>query len=339
MGNIIKLGFILMIFCLVSAISLSYINDITLPLIKSNSQKNEALAKQSLFVGNILDLTKFPEREYIINDPNNEKRRVLLIKKTKVYVLSIDSEFFGIAKNNAKKEMEDIEKVMNTDQLIDIKKSPLKHKKLYEFIIKAFASSISFEKKKVAVDVYGVDIPINDDLSSSFRGSELIFRKLQNNKIAFEKVDNDYFEKIVADKKILFNDSSSLEIDSRENSFKVFSYDKVQIGDYSPGYVFKISPNGYSSCVQTLVAVDNKGNIAGLKIVSQQETPGLGAKCQENWFQNQFKGVGLNNLYLTKNNKLGKIDSITAATITSQAVTSGVRAGLEDFLKIIGRKK
>ena len=337
MGNIIKLGLILMIFCVVSAVSLSYINEITLPLITANSAKNEAIAKQGLFVGDILDLTRFPEGDYSIVDPKNRERKILTVNKTKVYTLSIDSEFFGILPETAGDEVEDIHKVMNTDQLIDLNKSPEKHKKIYEYIIKAFASMITFEKQSIAVDVFGVNILLNNDNTAYFRKSELVFRQLEDGNISLEKIDEDYFEKLVPDKKIIFNDSSSVEIDERDNSFKVFSYDKVKIGEYSPGYVFKVSPAGYSSNIETLVAVDKKGNIAGLKVVSQQETPGLGAKCQENWFQEQFKGVSLENLYLKKNNKLGKIDSITAATISSQAVTSGVREGLDDFLKIIGR--
>jgi RnfABCDGE-type electron transport complex G subunit len=47
------------------------------------------------------------------------------------------------------------------------------------------------------------------------------------------------------------------------------------------GYVVKASGKGYSSTIETTVGVDPTGRITGLKVTSQQETPGLGTKIVE----------------------------------------------------------
>ena len=60
------------------------------------------------------------------------------------------------------------------------------------------------------------------------------------------------------------------------------------------------------------------------KVLSQAETPGLGAKCVEPAFAGQFKELDpvVNKLSVKKDG--GDIDAITASTITSRAYVSGV---------------
>jgi electron transport complex protein RnfG len=47
------------------------------------------------------------------------------------------------------------------------------------------------------------------------------------------------------------------------------------------GYVVKAEGRGYSSTIETVVGVDLKGRITGLRVTQQQETPGLGTKIVE----------------------------------------------------------
>ncbi len=47
------------------------------------------------------------------------------------------------------------------------------------------------------------------------------------------------------------------------------------------GYVVRAAGRGYSSTIETLVGVSPDGSIRGLKVLSQQETPGLGTKIVE----------------------------------------------------------
>jgi electron transport complex protein RnfG len=47
------------------------------------------------------------------------------------------------------------------------------------------------------------------------------------------------------------------------------------------GYTVKASAKGYSSTIEAIVGVSPSGAITGMKIISQQETPGLGTKIEE----------------------------------------------------------
>ena len=47
------------------------------------------------------------------------------------------------------------------------------------------------------------------------------------------------------------------------------------------GYTVKASAKGYSSTIEAIVGVSPCGEIKGMKIISQQETPGLGTKIEE----------------------------------------------------------
>ena len=66
--------------------------------------------------------------------------------------------------------------------------------------------------------------------------------------------------------------------------------------------------------------------ITGVKILNQKETPGLGAKCAEPAFLNQFLGKDLHEKLLVSKDaqKPQEIQAITASTITSKAVVDGI---------------
>ncbi|HOY64881.1 MAG TPA: FMN-binding protein, partial [bacterium] len=79
-----------------------------------------------------------------------------------------------------------------------------------------------------------------------------------------------------------------------------------------------------------MVGMDVDFKVTGIKILNMQETPGLGAKAGDLAFSGQFKGKTGEQLYLSdKDIKKGEIDAITASTITSKAVTDGVRQAVE----------
>ncbi len=99
------------------------------------------------------------------------------------------------------------------------------------------------------------------------------------------------------------------------------------------GYITKIQAKGYSSTIVIMAGFDKAGEIKGVEVLSQQETPGLGAKIVEikssdkkPWFLEQFKGKKTSEL------DLKNIQAITSATITSKAVLDSVKKSVEEFL-------
>ncbi|HPR18562.1 MAG TPA: RnfABCDGE type electron transport complex subunit G [Candidatus Cloacimonadota bacterium] len=98
------------------------------------------------------------------------------------------------------------------------------------------------------------------------------------------------------------------------------------------GYTFLASLYGYSSDVKSMVGVSNDLIVNKIKVISQTETPGLGANCVKPEFQAQFSQKGLTGMKVNKDG--GPIESITGATITSRAVTNSIRNGLIRLEKI-----
>ncbi len=87
------------------------------------------------------------------------------------------------------------------------------------------------------------------------------------------------------------------------------------------GAAVESTTGGFGGDLKVLVGFDPEGNILGYALLEHAETPGLGAKA-DNWFQKGQKGdiIGKNpreELQVSKDG--GKVDAITASTITSRA--------------------
>lgn len=108
-------------------------------------------------------------------------------------------------------------------------------------------------------------------------------------------------------------------------------------GEDRLGLVFTVAPKGYAGPIETMVGVNMDSTLSAIRIASaaegMAETPGLGANVVQDWFRDQFKGLRPEELYLTSvEGQDGKIEAITAATISSNAVTTGVRDGVKKYL-------
>lgn len=99
------------------------------------------------------------------------------------------------------------------------------------------------------------------------------------------------------------------------------------------GYVVETFGKGYSSFINILIGLDKDLKITGINILHHGETPGLGDEIEKPAFKDQFIGKDLNHIELVKGDANGKISAITGATISSRAVTKGIRAGVEMLTK------
>lgn len=103
------------------------------------------------------------------------------------------------------------------------------------------------------------------------------------------------------------------------------------------GYVFKTKATSYGGELDIMTGIDKDGKIAGVKITTINDTPGLGmkAKTDPNFIQ-EFIGKS-GTLTVTKdktNTDSDKIVAITSATITSKAMTKAVNAATAEYEKI-----
>jgi electron transport complex protein RnfG len=126
--------------------------------------------------------------------------------------------------------------------------------------------------------------------------------------------------------------------------WKAFKGDNKQV----QGYIYIAKKYGYSSVIETMVGIKKDGTITGVRVLSQNETPGLGAKIIEilsdktlfsslkqiftkerrpekaisPYFTEQFTNRNVKELELS----MGGIHAITGATISSMAVLNSIKS-------------
>lgn len=102
------------------------------------------------------------------------------------------------------------------------------------------------------------------------------------------------------------------------------------------GYVFTTSVKGYGGeiLVMTGISIDNQ--VKGVALLSQNETPGLGANATKEDFRDQFKGNVPDNGFSVVKQKpnAGEIKAMTGATISSKAVSDAVNIAVDKFHNI-----
>lgn len=139
-------------------------------------------------------------------------------------------------------------------------------------------------------------------------------------------IDADSFEEIVLD------GQSNREFKKQgwdaviDEAMKVFDKDKNEIG-----YVLTVTDHeGYGGDIQFAMGVRSDGTLNGISFLALSETAGLGMKAKEDEFKGQFTNKNVESFTYTKNGAVAEeeIDAISGATITTNAVTNGVNAGL-----------
>lgn len=359
MKNIIVTAIILSFFCIISAGFLSYVNKVTKPLIEKRQLLEADLARRNLIMGNIIDLIDFPDGEYEYKEGDYFIKftmlghRITTIKMNYPEDLRLNNSIMNDFKSNVnKKQM--LELISNTPEIVYI----------YNMIKKALQSKITFKKYIV------VSIPMINETTPSHKKIEyLVFEMngkdlipvysngihytLKNNTLVFKSFNKKNKKELKNEIKFK-NDWFVYKKDIVNANYRIFYVGNI--GTKKLGVITTCSPKGYGGRIRFLAAFDFFGKIKGIKVLEHYETPGLGAKIMEvnpllaekisakynnklidknkPWFQEQFKGLSLKEVYLNKDKPTGKVDSITASTITSRALTNGVREALEIFIKL-----
>ena len=109
------------------------------------------------------------------------------------------------------------------------------------------------------------------------------------------------------------------------------------VGD--TGYVITTTDkDGYGGDIQISVGIEKDGTVKGIEMLSISETAGLGMKATEADFKDQFKDKKVEKFSYTKSGEEGddKIDALSGATITTNAVTNAVDSALVYFQEELG---
>ncbi len=90
------------------------------------------------------------------------------------------------------------------------------------------------------------------------------------------------------------------------------------------GYTAEVAPLGFGGELTLMVGVDVNGNIAGVKLISHSETPGLGSRVGDAGYLAQY--IGRNSAAIDAG-----VDLITGSTVSSKAVLEGVKTAVSVF--------
>lgn len=95
------------------------------------------------------------------------------------------------------------------------------------------------------------------------------------------------------------------------------------------GYVFTMITKGYNGDIEVFVGINNNEEVQNIALGKNEETPNLGKNAELPEFTSQFSGI-------TKRDVVSKkIDNISNATVTTQAVISAVESALALHAEVV----
>lgn len=166
---------------------------------------------------------------------------------------------------------------------------------------------------------------------------------------AEEEATNQAYAAVYKDAEFASDDALTKSVESFQNDLTAgkidddtFSYTDVELIEARTattsdgvGYVVKAAAKGYGGNVTIALGISGEGKILGIQILdASNETPGLGQNStKEDWNSQYIDASAENTLSVVKDGsgstENGTINSISGATITSNAVTRAVNASLK----------
>ena len=133
-------------------------------------------------------------------------------------------------------------------------------------------------------------------------------------------------------------DADAMQSYLDENEYAAQSIDETMLAKDASGnelgYAFTVTTSeGYGGDIQFAMGIQDDGTLNGISILSIGETAGLGMRANTDAFKNQFKDKKVDKFEYTKTGATAddQIDALSGATITTNAMTNGVNAGLCAF--------
>ncbi len=114
------------------------------------------------------------------------------------------------------------------------------------------------------------------------------------------------------------------------------AYKAIASGGETVGFVIVTETQGYSGVIKVMTGIDIAGDITGVEILQQTETPGLGANADNPEFTDRFKQPATALEVVKSSPTEGQVQALTGSTITTQAVTDAVNEAVEIFNTLNG---
>ena len=137
-------------------------------------------------------------------------------------------------------------------------------------------------------------------------------------------------KEVLPEAAVAIEEERTVEMDGQAYSYNL-AYDEQ---GNTVGCAINVSALGFGGPIVIKVGFNAEGLIWNTKVLSQAETPGLGAKCTEPSFSDQFKQFNPAEKSLKVKKDGGDVDAITASTITSRAYADGLLLATKVFQAI-----
>ena len=140
---------------------------------------------------------------------------------------------------------------------------------------------------------------------------------------------------------IPYEDTSISEIFKLSIDVQILE-DKALYRSRDGSMAFEISGPGFWGSISAMIALEfDLETIKGLKILKHAETPGLGGRITEGWFQAQFRGKRvISELKIVPYGEAegpNEVNAITGATQTSRAFEKIINSNMTVLLKALPR--
>lgn len=115
---------------------------------------------------------------------------------------------------------------------------------------------------------------------------------------------------------------------------------EAKTGGSLSGYTVMVAPKGYGGAIEMVVGIDLNGTVQGVKVGTNNETPGLGKNAEKPAFSEQYKNKTWDSLISVIKNgtpKENEIVAIAGSTITSKGVTEGVNKAMAVVKELSGK--
>ncbi len=139
---------------------------------------------------------------------------------------------------------------------------------------------------------------------------------------AISQVVNDFDNNPFAEKMI---------ITTKDKKHKLAMYPARKNGRLNSVAIKSYTNTGFGGRIEIIAGFNVDGAIKNFKVISSNETPGLGSKVDEIKFKEQLNGFNPRRQILKVRQDGGDVDAVTAATISSRAVLRAINQAFDAF--------
>ena len=125
--------------------------------------------------------------------------------------------------------------------------------------------------------------------------------------------------------------AEKMTIFTKDKKHKLTMYPARKGGKLTSLAIKSYTNTGFGGKIEIMTGINVSGSIKSFKVISSNETPGLGSKVDEPKFKDQLKDFYPQRQILKVKQDGGDIDAVTAATISSRAVLRAIERAFDAF--------